>query len=323
MSNNITRDKSKLGAGGDTTFAQYNSLSEITTINNELRELIDRSIVPRSQRKNNSGKSVGIQPKASTIPADEDAFSSTKRSPEDMVRQSQTSTKRRPLLDSAETIKSLKDENLKLKTQIYHMKLSSAKEIENFDIDGIKQDLVTDLLQKNDDLRKQLISEREKHKRDEEKRKNMYKDSTCQTNLDSLNIEELIKASVTLKRQKERQRLQRQESPALQHPSSQHYHQYQNQPQPHQQTNQNNQQQNHHYDTISSRRHDRDTQQPVISQLHYPHVTLPQPTSSGAVGQRQQMTPNEKQLLNELFAVDGILTTVYDKLRAVYDTNPD
>lgn len=203
-----------------------------------------------------------------------------------------------PLLSSQETIEYYKEENLKLKVLLHQLK----QENQGDNLDETKRDLITSLICQNDELREQLDELRRKEESIIERPP--LKDASCQTHLDRYNIDELIEASVTLKRQKRmEQKGHMQETfrhqtplPNKQLPLNKHYHHHHIQ-QVHQTT------QTHAVQT-----------QPKVSQLHYPHVTLPRQTSS-----TKQMTPDEKELLELLYRIDGNMTTAVDKLRAVSD----
>jgi len=264
MSPKQKTDNSNLGPAGDTTAGPI-SLSEITAINPSFLDLI---ATPKPSNKDES-------------------HSSVKRCPEEIAKQLQISQKRRPLLSSHETIESYKNENLQLKVQLHQLKQASSKEIENFDTDGIKKDLIADLMNRNEDLRKRL-DEREKRDRAEEReKKSMQRDAMCQTNLDSLNIDELIKASITLKKMNEQQL----------------YGTHKPQPQP---------------QLVDQPLHKVDTpaQHQTVSQLTYPGVRMHK-----RFGSTKHLSTDEKDLLETLYRVDGIMTTVLDKLKAVADTH--
>lgn len=248
-------------------------------------------------------KMIGTNPEAiqesasSTI---KEGQSSVKRHPEEIARQMQN---KRPLLNNVgqSAIEMYKAENLKLKLMIHQ--LQNGIDGENLNIDDINHDLIVKLLARNDELRSKL-EEYEKSDRREARtrkeiqeelelkyqdevmrKKSLLRDKSCQTNLDSLNVDELIKASITLKRQKEQERIQ--------------------------EVN------NHHPTPKQSLKRDQQTQHPIMSQLHYQNAFTSPPKQAST----KLLAPDEKKLLEELYSVDGIMTTVLDKLKAVSDTH--
>lgn len=201
------------------------------------------------------------------------------------------------LLTSQETIAQLQNEILKLKLIKHQLEQKLAN-----NLDETKRDLVADLLTQNEELRKQIEETEEKRE---------FKDAACQTNLDRLNIDQLIEASLTLKRQK------RQVEQTEQRHDTFNRHQHYIQTPHHEHENHNYNSQQNQQATRLHRQHDRQQTLPkVVSQLHYPHVTLPRHISTST----KHMTSDEKETLEKLFKLDGLMTTTRDKLRAVIDT---
>lgn len=206
---------------------------------------------------------------------------------------------------------------------------------------------------KNEELRKQLRNERSKNDKSEIGDHEKQKETTSiksQTNLDGLHIDELFKASITLKRQKEEHLAQqsqlKQQQQQLEQQQKQLEHQqqlleHQQQQIEHQQQKLRQQQQLHHHHqprevTLQTQQQhlpdfnalnsmqsitymsDKsfENKQPVVTQLHYPNVTLPK-----QVVENKNLTSQEKKILEDLFQLDGTMTTVLDKLKAVTDEN--
>lgn len=253
---------------GDTTSGLI-SLSEVTAVGPSFMNLIGANQPPPS------------------IPNDE-SQSPVKRNPEDIAKQLGVALKRRPMLNSQETIETLQNEILQLKLKIHHLKNSTNKDIRNFNTDSIERDLVTDFMIQNEELRKQIEERDRKEKKEELRKKNMLRDATCQTNLDSLNIEELFEANATLKRMRDQQRIP--------HATS-YQHQLHQMTQP--------------------QRQDKQTQQPIVSQLHYPNVTIPKQV----VSTKEPMEMDEKAILNGFFKVNGALTTLKCLMKAASEAS--
>lgn len=98
------------------------------------------------------------------------------------------------------------------------------------------------------------------------------KDAACQTDLNSINMNEIIRASVILKRKEEEQATY----PRSSTPQSSH--------------------------------------RPQVQQLHYPSVSLARNDISN-----RNLRSDEKASLERLYRVNGKMTTVLNKLRAVSD----
>lgn len=264
-------------------------------------------------------KNNGHLPHQSSVDDAAGRDSSIKRNPEEMVRQLQVSQKKRPtLITSERQIEAYKNEILQLKLQLYHIKTSKLN-IENLDIEGAKTDIVSELTAQNDRLKKELDERDRKDRNDDQRRRSLLRDSSCQTNLDSYNIEELFKAKRALDKINQ-QRFQR--TPDVSRRSQPHAPLSNSHTQPHTQQQQQQQPHQHQYTQTQQQRvsehHDKET--PVVSQLSYPHTTIPQQRASHRSSSHKQLLPDEKALLEELFNVDGILTVVRDKLRAQSDT---
>lgn len=104
----------------------------------------------------------------------------------------QHSQQKRPLLSSEDIIESLRNQNLELKIIISKLKKASPEERANTGVDEVQADLISHLLELNEELKKKL-----------ETKKGV--DCACQTNIDSINIEELLKCRIALKKQREPQ----------------------------------------------------------------------------------------------------------------------
>lgn len=165
-----------------------------------------------------------------------------------------------------EIIKRLQADKLRLQVENHNLRKNQPK-----DLDETKRDLFAELTSTIEEQRKR-IEELETEK----KGKCEHKDRSCQTNLDSLNMEILIRGAA-MKRQLEREA------------HSRHQHEHEN-------------------NTQAQRGHSR-----VVSQLHYPFVTLPRPVST------KQMKPDEKECLEGLIKLDGLMTVIHDKLIANSD----
>lgn len=215
---------------------------------------------------------------------DDEGQPPVKRNPEDIAKQLGVALKRKPMPTSQKTIEILRVENFQLKMKIHHLKTCSSKEKKNFDTEGIEKDLVEYYKIQYEELQKQV----EERDRKELRKKEMQKDISCQTNLDNLNIEELFKANATLKRMKDQQRIPHSTS------HNQQLHQM-----------------------AKPQRQNEQTQQPIVSQLHYPNVTI----SQQAVAVQDQMQMDEKAILNGFFKVHGALTTLKDLMKAASDTS--
>lgn len=219
------------------------------------------------------------------------------------------------MLSSQETIERLQSKILELSLEKHSLE-RKLREVSS--VDETKRDFLADLYAQNEELR-QRLQEYEKggvssKKIDDEQESEVEKrDAASQTNLDRLNIDQLIEASLTLKRQKrEKDSNFKRPSQHSNCQSSNQYHSY-HQSQPQYQGHSQNHHHHHHAATMP-----RPEQQPkVVSQLLYPHVTLPQPTSQSAVqSNHKAMSLDEKEALQKLFKVDGVLTTLRDQLRA-------
>ena len=239
------------------------------------------------------------------------------------------------LLDSQKTIESLKNELLKLKMKYKQLKDETSMNGSNNNnainktfrrppepsLDETKRDLIAILHSENEDLKKRL-EEMEDEMSNMRSRPEQVEVGT-QTKLDRLNVDRLIEASVTLKRQKrdmeQREQQQQQHQHQHQHQQQHHHHQQQqqhdfdshlrHQPKPETHIHQNVQLPTY------TQRHEQQTQPKVVSQHYYPHVTLQKQTSLS----NRQLNIDEKKALETLFAIDGLLTTSLDKLRATID----
>lgn len=237
--------------------------------------------------------------------------SSLKRSPEEMVRQLQVLQKKRPTLISSEkTIEAYKNEILQLKLQLYNLKFSH-QNAENLDVEGAKKDIVFELMAQNEELRKELEERDRKEKKDLQRKRSMQKESSCQTNLDGSNIEELFRSRRELESIKHNERFKkpttdvaRQHKQSMPTSSSLHNHLGHHQLQQTQ------------LKQVSKQ--DKETQFPVVSQLIYPHVTLPRTTSHKS-SSHDQLAQDEKVTLEKLCHLDGIMTTIKDKMLARLD----
>lgn len=187
---------------------------------------------------------------------------------------------------SEQVIADLKQEVLKLKIML-HARNSKDGEVGGFDYESNRQDVIN-----------QLTLECERYKklaqaRENERKTGQVKDVACVTHLNSMNIDELIKASIILKRQEEEQNVL--------YPRN-------STPQPaHRQREQQSQQ-----------------QRPQVQKLCYPNVTPPEntianppPPKNGSLS--RNLKPDEKSILETLCYVNGIMTTARDKLRAKSD----
>lgn len=240
----------QLEMAGDTT----TRLFDYTSINPEFMNLINgNSNIPHSKSEPHA-LAVPIAAPESRV----EAQPSAKRCPEEIAKQLQTTHKKRPLLSSQETIETMKNENLQLKLQLYQQSSMDHSQLQN---------LVADLFTINQELRSKILkSEESKRKADGPKKHS--RDAYCQTNLDSMNIEELIKSNIILKRQREQERLQ-----------------------------------------VQPQQEKRE-KPPIITQLHYPSVTLPKQTLDN-----KPLRPDERHILDGLYRLHGHMTTALDKLR--------
>lgn len=240
---------------------------------------------------------------------------SIKRSPEEIVRQLQVTQKKRStnLVSSEKQLEAYKNENLELKLQIYNMK-NSQRNIESVDVENEKEDIVYELIAQNEELRKELEERDRREKKDARRKKSMQTESSCQTNLDSFNIEELFRARRELEKIKQQELFQRpttdpmrQSQPIIPTSASLHNHL------------------SHHPQQTLPKQQvlklDKETQFPIVSQLIYPHVTLPRTSNQKSNRQEQQLAPDEKVTLEKLFHLDGVITTIKDKMLARLDTS--
>lgn len=290
---NLRDTKSRLGLGGDTTYGQQ-SLNDFTNINSGFLNLINGEPNSTQQRPSQNQTRTQVQHSQSPLAQASTSLSPIKRNPEDIVRQLQINHKRRPLIENQKNLETFRNENLELKLQLHRLnKLLERRSInpEDANRDDIQRDIIDELLARNEKLQRQL-DEREQWQ------KNQFKEKGCQTNLDSLNIDKLVEASVTLKKQNEEQRnlLTNRRHQAVQCAPVQ--------PTPNKQN------------TMPEKRPQQ--QNSVMTQIHYPVVTLPK--QEPAVS-KTPMSPDEKQILEMLFTLNGQMTTVFDKLRAVSDTH--
>lgn len=260
------------------------------------------------------------------------------------------SQERRTLLSSEEVIESYRNENFELKFQLARLKRASKKEIDEFNFDEIESDLVESLMSKNLSLRKQ-IEENEREKKEEaEHKKNRLVEIGCQTNLDSYNIEELIKCRIALRKHKELARhgaaAGADSAPASlgyllaqQNDRDNHKIPHQFNPLPTYNLNQESQPPLFHQESNDFLRNvgpattatmapvaDRPIQAPqhqVLTQLNYPSVTIPTsvakslPTNNTP---KDHLNTDERDLLETLYRVDGVMTTVLAKVKAAVDT---
>lgn len=288
--NNLRDATSRLGLGGDTTYGPQ-SLNDFTNINSQFLNLINGEPSHSSPKPSHSRNQVQSSPEQI---APTSSQSPVKRNPEDIVRQLQINHKRRPLIENQKTIETFRSENLELRIQLHRFnKLLKQHSIdpEDANSDELERGIVEELSNRIEKLQKQLDD------RDREK-KNQSRERGCQTNLDGMNMEKLVEASVKLKKQSEEQRkLQANRG----HQAIQC-----DLPQP----TQNKQH------SIPDKRSQQ--QNSVMTQIHYPIVTLPK---QQATSSKTPMCPDEKKILEMLFTLDGKMTTVYDKLKAVADSH--
>jgi hypothetical protein len=277
------------------------------------------------------------------------------------------------MVTSEETIQTLKNECLRLKLIVHEQNriLEQNGRPPGGNMDETKRDLIADLMMNNDELRTRIEEleeqsrQREMMKKPEVPRPRVVKvDAGCQTNLDRLNIDQLIEASLTLKKQKrqqlqqlqaqqqqmlqaqQQQQLQAQQQQQLQAQHQQERHQQHNQERHHQQQFQSQPfsdytDLNHQYQLgQQSRSNSQQTQQyfqnqfqqqeqppppPLQSQQQQRHDPLPQHNlEQQHQGPKDFFTPtirhmsaDEKESLDKLFKLDGLLTTARDRLRAV------
>lgn len=264
------------------------------------------------------------------------------------------SQERRTLLSSEEVIESYRNENFELKFQLARLKRASKKEIEEFNFEEIESDLVESLMSKNLALRKQIeLHEREKRELVEQK-KNRLVEIGCQTNLDGYNIEELLRCRIALRKQKEHARngvpLAGDSAPAslgYAIPTT---------------NDQNNPKMPYQFDpTLTQITYNHMTQQTllqdqtdmlppfqaatvsagptsttdklvqpgqhqVLTQLNYPSVTIPTSVTKNTAMTtipKEPLSTDERDLLETLYRVDGIMTTVLAKVKAAADTYPN
>lgn len=275
MSNNITRDVVKVGPAGDST-AGPKTLSEITLMNpTVMNYLFPDSELPLNQP---------IEERLSPPVQNGERKTTDKPNAEELTRQLQATCKKRTLITTEDTINSLMKENFSLKLALYNMKKASREEILGTNIENYEKDL----LNKYMDLYQNLKKEIEEKNKKEEERKSRRRSIKCQTNLDNINMEELMKARVALKHQQSMVSRGRQLITET------------------------------HQPTPKQPRYDKPPHHQVVTQLTYPSVSLPKPsvTTTG-----KQMAPDEKDLLEQLYIVHGNLTTVKDKMLAKVDMN--
>jgi len=179
------------------------------------------------------------------------------------------------LVSSADTIKSLQQEVLRLKLLLHNQQQNQPP-----NLDETKRDLIAELMEANTKLREELEALKE-----EQGAKPSFRDAECQTAIDGYNIDQLFMANLTLKRQKRSQEQQH------------HQQQQQQQQQKHLQEQQHQQ---------LFQRHQQQQQQ--LSKSRPPTSTVP-------------MLGDEKESLEKLFRIDGLMTTIRDKLMTKLETN--
>lgn len=178
----------------------------------------------------------------------------------------------------------------------------------------------TELMRKDTEHTKKIMELQKSLDERPTESKKEAKDGACQTELYMMGIDKLVKASIALKKIKEKQLQEHQNhlDKVNQHPQhsqvnhqtstkqtvpvSQHIQRQQSHPLP-QKSQQNGQ-----------------APRQVMTQLHYPNVTLPkqqtiQPTAT------TQLYPDEKEILENVFKLDGYMTTILHKLKANLDTH--
>lgn len=276
MSQKKNRDKVRFGPAGDTTTGPV-SLSEITSVDQALLQLIGATQFPDSssyqlppspvhpspsshQQQQREQQQQQSPPPPAIHPTFELDQTTILRDPDPKVIEKQLQLNpSRPLGNDQKIFESLRDENLELKIQIYNLQNSLGKDHQqNFKNSKVEQDLIAHFLNENKELKKKLEEIARRDKRLEEKKKSMLRNSECQTNLDSFNIDELISCRIKLKRME---------------------------------------------------------QNPITTTTTTSKHVVP----NKQIASNKQLSPDEKEILETLFRVDGNLTTTLDKLRAVAD----
>lgn len=217
-----------------------------------------------------------------------------------------TKLKAQPLKSQQEIIKELQDEVLELKVQNFQLK-NSKDPINGSESSDANKKLLNSLIQENRDLKNKLDHKRSK-----------YKNVQIQTHLDGYGMEELWKARLFERKYKEEQqilkrneKLQRQEQTAartldnnsgkpepvvskkLNEFASSH-------PKPFPQKS------SSHQDLAGITRHAN-----ITAQLTFRDSNL----DETFINNKQPMSSKEKKILEDLFRVDGLMTTTLDKLR--------
>lgn len=292
------------GPAGDSTFGPLHP-SDITNISPSFLALIDPSGPPNidgplpppplptlpngtfslslNELSNNDGQTLSKPHQ----PNEEPPTSVRKRSPGEIQGILKVPQKKPTLKDSQKTIEALQQENFKLKVFLDRVKRGG-----DFDYESNKQDLVDILLAEREELTKRLES---KEAKESKKTRTQFKDAASQTNLDMMNINEMTKDCIDHKICKLRKRQNEEQSAPFPRNST---------PQP-------THQMPHHHHHHPYTHHNQYLQQTQVQQLHYTSATLPRNRTAN-----KSMTPEEKTILEKLFNLNGLLTTVRDKALA-------
>lgn len=202
-------------------------------------------------------------------------------------------------LHEHENIDFLKNENLQLKVKIHNLIKSGPTPSDSSGGDDIERDLVATLLTRCEKYRQELEKRDKKDRTDQSEKKKNQQDVSCQTNLDRMNIEDLLRASVALKKIKEQERMNSRHTESHLRAANEPF-------QPMFARNE-----IEHLQTPKNKQ-----PQQIVTQLSYPSV---KPLQRQTACSTKHLRPDEKSILDYLYKLDGEMTVNLDKLTAVTD----
>lgn len=208
------------------------------------------------------------------------------------------------MVTSEETIKRLREEILRLKLEV--LRLQRVVERNDQNMDETRQDLIANLIQDNDSLRKRIeeLEENEQFKNKEPEYETVQEktvDVSCETKMSSADINVLLQRSITLKNREDREQELSNHIAVQEEQIGQQMQQIQLLRHQEEQLKQQIQRLQHQ---------DEQLKQQIQQIQHFQHKPPPQ---------TGQMTADERASLDKLFQLNGRLTTARDRLRARFD----
>lgn len=260
---------------------------------------------------NNNCKTVIKQKKVEDKIKSDAAQSSIDYAKEFSTMKSKNKLPQQPLKSQQEIIKDLQDEILELKIQNFKLKMnSSTDQITAIDSTDKNKKFMSQILQKNEDLKRKL----------DDKRRQL-KDTQIQTDLDTYGMEELWKARLFENKYKQEQQLVKRNEQLLKTDS------LVNKNKDKHSRPQSSVMKNYNSEALSTFKKPyperSSSHQDLVDLTRYANLTTQMSFNNSNLDNNfniQQMSQKEKKILEEFFRLDGIMTTTLDKLRTVSET---